>query len=215
MNRMKKIRGQRRLKKRIEKWRIDNLLPNLEQINENHYDYVKIWINPFHNLRYKERNYIGPRSENRTLILNALLDIYDNWDLELKKMGIPYYLKIWLYEPRFTSSQVVCGITDRIKHYENVFTNNPSKSAFPLERYVMIKNRLDQFEWKAAMDEEIIENDFWPKKQYLYESEYYYSQRLYRKFDKRNVKKEELNDDSRKVIRYYVPKGNIWIGNKK
>lgn len=74
--------------------------PDLDLINERHYDYVKVWVSPFDNLRYKERDYAGPKSENRTLILNALLDIYESWDLHLKKMNIPYYLKIWLYEPR-------------------------------------------------------------------------------------------------------------------
>ena len=29
------------------------------------------------------------------------------------------------------------------------------------------------------------------------------------------IKKEILSDETKKLIRYYVPKGQIWIGNKK
>ena len=212
---MRKIRGHRKIKKRIEKWRADYLLPNMEMIAEKHYDYVKVWVNPYANLRYKERNYAGPKSENRILILNSLLDIYDNWDKELKKMDIPYFLKIWLFEPRITSSQVVCGISDRIELYENVYSLNLDKVSFPSERYITLNNRLNQFDWIPAIDEEIIDNDFWSKEQYLFESEYYNDQRIYRKLEKKLVKKKDLTDDYQKLIRYYVPKGNIWIGNKK
>jgi len=215
LDRFKKIRGQKRLKKRIEKWRIESLNPNIDLINENHYDYVKIWVNPFANLRYKERNYTGPKSENRILILNALLDVYDSWELQLKKLNVPYYLKIWLYEPRFTSSQVVCGIEDRIDHYENVFSPATKNVQFPIDRYKRLTKRIDQFNWTVAIDEEIIENDFWPKEQYLNENEYYADQKIYRKLEEKQIKKEILSDETKKLIRYYVPKGQIWIGNKK
>jgi len=184
-------------------------------ITKNHYDYVKIWVSPLDNLRYKERDYTGPKSENRLLILCSLLDIYENWDLELKKLNIPYYLRIWLYEPRFTSSQVVCGIEDRIDHYEKVFPLTEKIVKFPLDRYKHLASRIDQFNWTSAIDEEIIENDFWPKEKYITESDYYTDQRMFKKLDKRQIRKEDLSDENDKLIRYYVPKGHIWIGNKK
>jgi len=119
------------------------LQPNIDLIKENHYDYVKVWVSPFDNLRYKERNYTGPKSINRDLILNSLLDIYENWDLQLKQLNIPYYLKIWIYEPRITSSQIVCGIEDRIKHYADIFSLATTKMQFPLDRYKALQNRIN------------------------------------------------------------------------
>ena len=215
MDRQKKIRGQRRRKINIEKWRIESLPLDIEKVKESHYDYTKIWVSPWDNLRYRKRDYTGPKSENRTLILNALLDIYESWDMQLKKLGIPYYLKIWLYEPRFTSSQIVCAINDRIKYYENIFTENNTKLVFPVDRYKSQTERLNNFNWNLAVDEEIIENDFWPKEQYEYEKEFFQDQRLFKRLDNRKVKKEDLIENDKRIIRYFVPKGNIWIGTTK
>lgn len=215
MKKLKKIRGQKRLNKKIESWREYSLFPNMDLIRDNHYDYVKIWVRPFSNLRYKKRDYTGPKSENRLLILNSLLDIYDNWDLELKKLNIPYYLRIWLYEPRFTSSQVVCGIEDKIEHYENVLQLAEEKCEFPHDRYKKLANRIDQFNWSLAIDEEIIENEFCPKEQYESENDYYADQRMFRQLEKRQIRKEDFSDDTERLIRYYVPKGHILIGSKK
>jgi hypothetical protein len=215
LNKHKKIRGQKRLSKKIESWRDSSLYPNIDRINEHHYDYVKVWVSPFDNLRFRERNYTGPKSVNRLLILSSLLDIYENWDSELKKLNTPYYLGIWLYEPRFTSSQVVCGIEDKIEHYTNVFTLTTKKVEFPFERYKSLANQIDQFNWTNAIDEEIVENDFWPKDQYMTERDYFYDQRMFKKLEKRLLKKEDLSNESKKLIRYYIPKGQIWIGNKK
>lgn len=215
MKKLKKIRGQKRLNKKIESWREYSLFPNMDLIRDNHYDYVKIWVSPFSNLRYKKRNYTGPKSENRLLILNSLLDIYENWDLELKKLNIPYYLRIWLYEPRFTNSQVVCGIEDRIEHYENVLLLVEEKSAFPHDRYKKLANRIDQWNWSLGIDEEIIENEFCPKEQYESENDYYADQRMFSQLEKRQIRKEDFSDDTERLIRYYVPKGHILIGNKK
>ena len=79
----------------------------------------------------------------------------------------------------------------------------------------MLNDRLKYFDWMAAIDEEIIENDFCPKERYLNEHDYYCDQRLYRKLDKLNIKKIDLTNTTDGLIRYFVPKGNIWIGNKK
>jgi hypothetical protein len=210
----KKIRGQKRLRKKIESWRESSLYPNMEMIKKNHYDYVKVWVSPYNNLRFKERDYTGPTTKNRRLILSALMDIYYSWDLELKKMNIPYYLRIWLYEPRITSSQVVCGIDDRIEHYENAFPWAANKIGFTPDRYKDLANRIDEFNWIKAVDEEIIENDFWPKDQYKTEGDYFFDQRMFKKLEKLEIRKKNLSDETKKLMRYYVPKGHIWIGNK-
>ncbi len=215
MNRLKKIRGFNRRIKNIKRWRTDNLVLDIDLLKERKYEYVKFWVSPWDNLRYKERNYIGPKSKVRTLIINSLLDIYDNWEQQLEELEIPYYLKIWLYEPRMTSSQVVCGINDKISHYENVFTKSDKKIIFPSKRYGTIDERLEKYAWTVALDEEIIENDFWPKEQYISEADYNADQKLFRQLEKKQIKKEDLSNSDEKLIRYYVPKGYIWIGNKK
>ena len=168
---LKKIRGHNRIRKKIELWRNVSLKPNLDLIQNYYYDYVKIWISPFSNLNYKENDYSGPKSGNRLLILNALFDIYDNWDLELKKLNTAYYLKIWLYEPRFTRSQVVCAIEDRIEWYDEVLQMAENNIKFPHDKYKKLANRIDQFTWTAAIDDEIFENEFQPKEQYPNDSD--------------------------------------------
>lgn len=96
-----------------------------------------------------------------------------------------------------------------------MFLPSLNNVVFPNERYQSLKGRLDQFEWKPAVDEEIIENDFWPKDEYLTEEDFCYGQRLFRRLEKRMVRKEDLTDEPQKLIRYFVPKGIIWIGSKK
>ena len=215
MNQIKKIRGFNRRIKEINRWRTNNLILDIDLLKERQYEYVKFWISPWDNLRYKERNYIGPKSKARTLILNSLLDIYDNWEQQLVELGIPYYLKIWLYEPRLTSSQIVCGINDKISHYENVFTKSDKKIISPSKKYEAIDERLEKYAWTVALDEEIVENDFWPKEQYISEADYYADQKLFRQLEKKQIRKEDLSNSDEKLIRYYVTKGYIWIGNKK
>ena len=215
MSGTRKIRGQRKLTQRIEGWRTANLELDLQQLAERQYEYVKVWISPWDNLRYKERDFTGPRSTHRTSIVQSLIDIYDSWEQQLNQLGEPFYLKIWLYEPRVTSSQVVCATGERINYYDTLFREPENQPTFPDLRYKSINDQLKQFNWEPRIDEEIIENDFWPIEGYATPEDYYFDQSLYRKLERSNHRREEYKSGETKGIRYFVPKGTVWIGGRK
>ena len=119
--RTKKIRRYKRILKEIERWRSEVIELDLENVQSTNRDYVKIWVSPYSDLELGNSISPQPSGEARTKILEALLDIYDNWKLALDKLGEPYYLKIWLYDQRFSNSQVVCAIGPFLDFYETTF----------------------------------------------------------------------------------------------
>jgi hypothetical protein len=118
---LKKIRGHNRKHRDIERWRITNLELGLDHLKKYNYDYAKILIHPWCDISITKSEIPVPKGETKQLILSGLIDIYHSWKSTLDEIGQPYYLKIWLFEPRFSRSQVVCAIGDRIDYYENMF----------------------------------------------------------------------------------------------
>ena len=92
-------------------------------------------------------------------MLDGLIDIYDSWKVQLDKIGQPYYLKIWLYEPRFSKSQVVCAVGDRISYYENIFQRSDDGSRLETEHFGSIKEKLKKLNWEYRLDEDHFDNN--------------------------------------------------------
>ena len=211
----KTIRGLKRRSKEIEKWRINYLRIDFDQLKKLGDDYVKIWIAPWQNLRYLDGNRATPKKEVKDQILNALIDIYESWEYQLKLNGEPYYLKIWLFDPRFSSSQVVCAIGERIKYYESLFYSDMKKKEFPTDKFLKLEC-LSQFDFQVYLDEEILDdNDFPERKFYQSDSDYAYDQRYLTKLKNGKARIEEIISDGEKYNAYFVKKGNVWVGEKR
>ena len=99
--RQRKIRGNKRRQKQIEIWRQLSLTLDTENLLKHKRDHVKIWVHPWSGISIINSTYPQPNGKTKKLMVSALLDIYENWKLQLDKLGQNYYLKIWLYEPRF------------------------------------------------------------------------------------------------------------------
>ncbi|MCY7828337.1 hypothetical protein P8860_16640 [Bacillus spizizenii] len=39
------------------------------------------------------------------LILEAMIEVYQSWSQQMKRLNESFYLKIWLYNPNFINSQ--------------------------------------------------------------------------------------------------------------
>ena len=126
----KKIRGHKRIWKDIENWRLDNLDIDLADylLNCRNRCYSKIRVHPWSGLSLTKSITPQPNRKTKLKMIEGLLDIYENWKEQLDKLGQPYYLKIWFFEPRFSKSQVVCAIGDNIDFYENTFFKPDRKS---------------------------------------------------------------------------------------
>ncbi|MDN4617549.1 hypothetical protein QCD85_05535 [Paenibacillus sp. PsM32] len=103
----KKIRGWKRRIKQIEDWKQRYIHLDIEQLERHHRDYVKLWINPFYQLT--KRN---PPVWYARLIFGAMIEVYESWYQQLKLLNEPFYLKIWLYDPNFISSQIVVAFRE-------------------------------------------------------------------------------------------------------
>src|SRR5688572_16639298 len=135
--RTRKIRGHRRRHKQIDKWVLDNLSIDLRYYLSNERDrhYAKIRIYPWSGISVTRSAIPEPTRKTKEKMLKGLLDIYHNLKTQLDEIGQPYYLRIWLFDPRFSQSQVVCAIGDSIDFYKDTFFKPDDKKEIPLKKY--------------------------------------------------------------------------------
>ncbi len=205
-----KIRGHKRRQKDIEQWRLENLDLRLDLVEKYNYDHIDIIVHPWCDISIIESAFPEPKGETKLLMLKGLIDIYDSWKKQLDNISQPYYLKIWLFEPRFSTSQVVCAIGDRIGYYENLFFNPEKGKEFKSANYGSIKTKLDRLNWEYRCDEDHIENDHVGEpEQYLTFDDFLETKKWFNKTMKKPHRTSELDND----MEYYsFKKGDLWLG---
>lgn len=211
--RYKKIRGLKKKVARIQYWIEENLELNIEHLTEHKYNYTKFYVDPWNNLILTDSQIPEPKGNAKKEILNGLEKIYDNWKTELEKLNKPYYLKIWVYEPRLSKSQVVCAIDERIEHYENIF----EKADFKQNSSSITNEFSSDFKWQPKIDENLYwESDLlWPIDRYKRTEDGYADRKLLTKLKKGNYRNQIIdNPNEKKDTIYFLPKGKIWIGEK-
>ena len=213
---MKKIRGHRRIWRKIEIWIENNKTLDINHLLSHQRDYTKIRIHPWSGINLTNSITRQPNKKTKQKILNGLFEIYDNWKSQLDKLGQPYYLKIWLYEQRFSNSQIVCAIGENIDFYKNTF------SKFDLSKEIVLlnfgqNNRIDNYNWEPRIDEEFYDNttlglseDYENIEEYL-EMKKWFDNLLSKPH--KNYKPENPTDDFFEI--YAFEKGNVWLGEKK
>ena len=156
--RQRKIRGHHRRQRQIERWKNHSLTIDIENLLNYKKDYVKIWVHPWSGISLKNSQYPQPNGKTKYLMLNALFNIYGNWEKQLDLHGQNYYLKIWLYEPRFSKSQVVCAVGDSVDYYNNVFNKSNKKVDLNVNNYKKVKDKIFELKWQLHLDEDYIDN---------------------------------------------------------
>jgi len=209
----KKIRGHKRIWKDIEKWKNANLKLDLENLKRNERDYAKIWVHPFSGITLTNSQNPEPKAETKKRILNGLFDIYESWKIQLDELNEPYYLKLWLFEPRFSKSQVVCAIGNSIDFYNNTFNIPENIKEFKTDFVGTTKKRIENFDWEYKLDEDFMfstdignSEDYENHKEFL-EDKKWLNDRL-----KKNHKTEILKDGTEC---YIFELGRVWLGEKK
>ncbi len=156
--RRKKIRGWKRHKRKIERWKQNAIQLDLDDLAINKRDYEKLWIHPFYTL--EKRN---PPYWYCEFLLEAMLDVYENWKNSMESINQPYYLKLWIYDPKFIYSQIVVAYKNFINFYDSTFEKNDLKKEFPYEKYPRLKERLKEFQWDLYFDSEYQNESDWIK----------------------------------------------------
>ena len=216
--RYKKIRGHNRIHKHIDNWRLNNIsLDNLPLHRNNNIImdrdryHAKIEVLPWSRIPIMNSLIPEPTGRTKQEILNGLLDIYESWKKQLDKLGKPYYLKVWLYEPRFSQSQVVFAIGDKVDFYENLFYKPETDKPIKLENYGSLKSKLSKFNWDNYFDEvQYYDNDIIGLSEHKEYKKWF--QTLFKK-QYRTYKYEAPFDDTTGVCVFKM--GEIWIGELK
>ena len=217
--RQKKIRGHKRRWKDIENWRLNNLDLNLTDYLLNRSDryYAKLRIHPWSGLSLTNSLTPEPTGKTKQKMLNGLLDIYDDWKSQLEKLGQPYYLKIWLFEPRFSQSQVVCAIGDNIDFYTNTFFKPENTQKLNTDNYGQLKSRLENLTWDYRLDEDHYDNteagepDDYVSRQDYEETKIWFT-KLLKKPHRIYKFKEPIGEA---IESYSFKRGDIWLGGQK
>ncbi|MGG3925134.1 hypothetical protein ABET51_03890 [Metabacillus fastidiosus] len=202
----KKIRGWKRHKRKIERWKQSVIDLDMDHIREYERDYAKLWIHPFYSL--VRRN--PPNWYNR-LLLDEMLNVYMNWYEKMTGENENFYLKIWLYEPDFINSQIVFSYKDCINTYDDTFDKNLVTKTFPIHKYESLADKLALFDWEAHIAAEI----YWGtelKEDIVLESR---TKGEVNEIINKSYKAEKVKLSYGNDILYKVNVGDVWLGTLK
>lgn len=212
--RAKKIRGQKRRLNDIKRWREKELQLSLDHLFKRNSDHVELIVHPWCDLSLSNSIIPQPKGDIKNQMLDSLLDIYQSWKQTLDSLNEPYYLKVWLFEPRFNQSQVVCAIRDSIKYYEEGFF-------VPLHTKKLNRNfqsdlllRLNNFHWKYYDDEDHWTlNDIGTQDQYDSHEDYLKSKSDFEKLLKKQHRTWETKDENGENLAVHsFKRGDLWVG---
>ena len=210
----KKIRGYKRKWKNISNWISVNENLDIRDLMINERDYVKIQVPPWSSITLTNSKFPEPKGETKKRIIQGFIDIYMKWKVQLDKLEDPYYLKIWLFEPRFSQSQIVCAIGDNTEFYENTFSKSNIKKELRLENYGHLEPQLEKFKWDLRLDEEYYDNtEVGTPDEYENHKEYEENKKWFeRKLRKPHRTTKTVNHYGEKIECYFFTKGCVWIG---
>jgi len=213
---MKKIRGHRRIWRKIPYWIEVNKSLDIVYLKERQRDYAKIRIHPWGGIYSSFYQIPEPKRETKAKILQGLIKIYDSWEEELDKIQENYYLKIWLFEPRFSFSQVVCSIGDCLNFYDNTFFKPEYSKKLNPKNYGRLEKEVSKFNWEYRLDEDHFDaNEIGNPEDFI-------SLKAFKENEKRFNK---IMKKPHRITKYSSPigvanesysfkKGDVWIGQK-
>jgi hypothetical protein len=140
----KKVRGWKRRIRQLDRLRLRHRELNMELLRRDGVDYVEILLDPWS--RLVSRN---PPYWYRRRILAAFIDIFDAWQDTLERLGEPYYLALWVFDPAFYRTQVVAAVGDRVEGYRDWFDPADRGAAGPVQ-YRDGSYELGRFQWRAG-----------------------------------------------------------------
>lgn len=211
---MKKLRGNKKRIKQIENWRLNNLEIDIDYLKKYHKDYVKFRIFPWNPIAMSFHNFPSPKKKIRKQIFEALIDIYNNWDKQLKELNEPYYLKIWLFEPNIYESQIVCAINEKIEYYDNIFKKSDSNKVISESTYSNISKRIKDYNWDIFENEVLFFGSDFQKENFNSEDDYNSEINWLKNKLKKPHSIKEI-DRFGQIEKVYIFKdSDVWLGNK-
>jgi hypothetical protein len=216
MIRYRKIRGHKRRQKQVEQWRLDNLQLKIDILEQFKKDHIDIVVHPWCDFSIINSGFASPKSKTKQLIINALLDIYDSLKIQLDKLDKPYYLKIWLYEERFTKSQVVLAIDNKIEFYQNCFSKPDMETQINKNTFGRHK-RIENYLWEERVDEQFYDNTtLGDPEDYESLEDFIEAKKWFNNLMKKNHKTYYPENPTDDFFEFYgFRMGKVWIGGSK
>lgn len=188
----------------------------MDRLNTYHRSAVGIYVHPWSGLSLTNSRFPEPRGQTKIQMLVGLLTIYDHWEKQLKALGIPYYLRVWLYAPRFSRSQVVCAIGEDLHYYSTTFHRPDQQRPLDTHLYGPMATKLAAFHWEHRLDEVHYDNTEagspeWFNTPEEYEAHVDWFNRLLR----RPHRVTHLGEPMGEVTTIFsFRKGDVWLGKR-
>lgn len=210
----RKIRGHKRRWRDIDLWIESNINLNLEDLKEHQRKYAKIRVHPWSGISVTNSKIPEPGRTTKAKILHGLIEIYESWKRELDGLGESYYLKLWLFEPKFSSSQVVCAIRNYLDFYENTFYKPDGIKEIRPEVYGLLTSKISTFDWEYRIDEYHMDEPGSPE---IYEQieDYEEDKKWFEQMLKKPHRITKIKGVAGEVIEMYsFEQGVVWLGQK-
>lgn len=186
-------------------------------VNERDRCYAKIRVNPWSRVSLTNSVIPEPRGTTKQKILGGLLGIYQHWKTQLDTLQQSYYLKLWLFEPRFSQSQVVCAIGDSLNFYEHTFFKPDREKIIRPDKYGTLKARLEKLNWGYYLDEDHFDNsEVGEPEQYASKRDFEYTQKWFTNLLKKPHRKVVFNEPIGDITETYsLKRGDVWVGGER
>ena len=129
-----KIRNYNRLIKEINRWKEHNLQDNLEWLDDSTYGRALFPLQRYQTHRISKINDVARNIDINYQIVLASKAIMMHWHDILAKNYTGFYLAVWLFSHDTRESQIVIGIGERAKYYQQLLQNTSVKQQAPLDR---------------------------------------------------------------------------------
>jgi hypothetical protein len=190
----KKIRGWRRRLRQVERWGEWISQPDLDWFKRRGYTYERCTLSPFY--MFEKRH---PPVWFYKHIIAKLIAAFESWTKVFEEMDIYYDLHLWLYDPAYIRSEIICYQVKQQGELRRLSYESATDKPFPYAKLASPGYDLTRFDWVLAKDEDVV-----------FESEYadFTTQDLLADGYTREVQQDG------KV--YYAKRlGDLWTGRRK
>jgi hypothetical protein len=154
----KKIRGWRRRVRHLDRWGELIKQPHTKYFltERGRHTYERYTVSPFYNA--VKRN---PPLWFYKLMIAKFIPAYSEWQKAFDKLDVPYDLQLWLYDPAYIRSEIICHKMQQHVERKRFSWESEQSEPFPYEKLGSKHYNLQDFEWTLADDEHIyFEDDF-------------------------------------------------------
>jgi len=145
----KKIRGWKRRIRQVNEWGERIKQPYLDYFlsDRGRYTYDRCILSPFYRLDKRH-----PPLWFYKIIIAKFVAAYRDWEKVFKDLNIPHDLQIWLYDPAFIRSEIICYKMEEAGQRERFVWESELEKPFPFAKLTSPGIDLNEFEWILADD---------------------------------------------------------------